>query len=412
MQKNLYVILPLALVIIIDTMGFGLILPVLGPLFMSPDSQMLATGTPIHVRTFYYGLTLAIFFICAFFASPILGSFSDQLGRKKVLLGCLFFIALSYILCAIGVMMNSVFLLVFGRALAGAAAGSQPIAQAAVIDISDADNKTANLSLISLCNSFGFAFGPLMAGLLSNDQLVSWFSYTTPFIVAAVLAALNIIALIFAFKETYVIKGSTKIDITKSFVSLKFAFSSKHLCILSLAFTLMSLAWGIYFQFISLFLNSQYQYGPTQIGWFMTAIAIIFAISLTFIIRICMSYLSTKSITILGFALMIIGLVAASIFQTQIAQWLCMFPVTIGLTLCYMPLLTLFSDSVDESSQGMIMGVTGSLGSVAWGTTGLIISILVAMGIHAPFIVAAILSVLGAILIGGLKAKTKPVTLG
>ena len=80
---------PLFLVLVIDTMGIGLIFPVLSPLFMSKTSGIIPAHLSIGARDLLYGLTLASYAIFMFVGAPFLGDLSDHLGRKKVLLICL-----------------------------------------------------------------------------------------------------------------------------------------------------------------------------------------------------------------------------------------------------------------------------------------------------------------------------------
>ena len=64
--------------------------------------------------------------------------------------------------------LRSVSLLLFGRFLSGLMAGSQPIAQAAVSDLSPEDQRALNMSLLTLALSVGIVLGPVMGGVLSE----------------------------------------------------------------------------------------------------------------------------------------------------------------------------------------------------------------------------------------------------
>src|SRR5262245_35146951 len=102
-NSQFYSLIGLFIVILIDTMGFGIIFPVISPLFLNTSSTMVPTNTSLSFRDLYYGLTLGIFSVFMFFAGPILGDLSDQLGRKKVILFCLFGSAISSVICALGI---------------------------------------------------------------------------------------------------------------------------------------------------------------------------------------------------------------------------------------------------------------------------------------------------------------------
>ena len=84
--------------------------------------------------------------LCWFFGSSLLGDLSDQVGRKKSLSICLIGSFLGYICAALSVSIGSMALMFFGRIVAGFTAGSQPIAQAAIIDSSEEAHKARNIS--------------------------------------------------------------------------------------------------------------------------------------------------------------------------------------------------------------------------------------------------------------------------
>ncbi|ATN85195.1 hypothetical protein AYO29_01045 [Coxiella burnetii str. Schperling] len=98
--------------------------------------------------------------ICWFFGAAILGDLSDTVGRKKALLVCLIGSFLGYLLSAFAVGIHSLTFLILGRVIAGFTAGSQPIAQAAIVDVSSEAHKARNIGLILLAISLGLSSGP------------------------------------------------------------------------------------------------------------------------------------------------------------------------------------------------------------------------------------------------------------
>ena len=88
--------------------------------------------------------------------------------------------------------------------IAGFTVDSQPVAQAAFIDMSTPDNKAKHIALIILSGCLGFAFGPLIAALLINPSIVSRFDFTTPLHAAAFLSIINIILLQLIFTKTFI----------------------------------------------------------------------------------------------------------------------------------------------------------------------------------------------------------------
>lgn len=140
MRSKSLTLFPLFLVLVIETMGMGIILPVLGPLFIDKAGTIIDPAMNLAWRQFLYGLTLGIFSIAMLFGAPILGDMSDRLGRKKTIVLSLLGSAIGLSISAVGIDLNSFLLLIFGRFFAGFFAGSQPIAQAAIADISTAED--------------------------------------------------------------------------------------------------------------------------------------------------------------------------------------------------------------------------------------------------------------------------------
>lgn len=198
-------ILPLLLIVFIDALGMGIIFPILTPIFMDLGG-ILNPATSITLRNLLYGITMCVFPLGMFFGTPILGDLSDFIGRKRILLICLFGVAISYFLSSIAIIVSSVSLLIVSRIIAGLFAGSMSTAQAAVIDISSPTQKTKNLSLMLLPTAIGFVAGPLIAGITGDKHLISWFSWWTPLVIAALMASFNIGYLWFTFKETLPIR--------------------------------------------------------------------------------------------------------------------------------------------------------------------------------------------------------------
>ena len=126
---------PLFLVLVIDTMGAGIIFPILSPLFMTPSESILPLATSENMRQFWYGATLSSWAVLMFIGAPFLGDLSDRIGRKKVLVLCLLGDSLGFILSGFGIQKSLLSFIIIGRLVSGFFSGSQSIAQAVIADI-------------------------------------------------------------------------------------------------------------------------------------------------------------------------------------------------------------------------------------------------------------------------------------
>lgn len=398
----------LFLILIIDTMNLGLVFPLFGPLFASKASTMLSANTSDLVRDLWYGLAVAIFNIFMFFGAPFLGDLSDHIGRRKVLLICLFGTAISVLISAWGVMINSLFLFIGGRALAGFVSGSQSLAQAAIVDMSAPARKAINLSLITLSTCIGFTLGPLLGSVLTKTQFVSRFGFTLPFLVAALLAFVNAVCLMMTFKETFYPGLVQRLRLSRGIEIFISAFTNQSIRVLSLLYLMAEFSWALYFQSLPLFLVRKYAYNSTEIGHLLTVMGILLGLSLLVVMKLLTRYLAVAQIVYYSFGLTALGCLLTMI-KGEWWVWFGAVPATVGGTLFYVGLLTLFSDAAGIEAQGWAMGVFAAIAAFAWGIGGVITGTLNSIGIYVPYIIASILMIVGMIgfkIESGATAKT------
>lgn len=162
--------------LLIDITGWGLIIPVLPKLIEQLIQGDISTAAKwAGWLGFAYAFTQFIF-------SPIIGSLSDQFGRRPVLLFSLFGFGIDYILLALAPTMGWLFA---GRIIAGITGSSITTASAYIADISNATTRAKNFGMIGAAFGLGFILGPVLGGLLGQ------FGPRVPFWTAAVLCLLN-----------------------------------------------------------------------------------------------------------------------------------------------------------------------------------------------------------------------------
>lgn len=405
-KSNFNVIIALTLVIIIDTMGIGLFFPVLSPLFMSANG-ILPIDASLGMRDFLYALVFGLFCLCMFFSAPIIGDLSDQWGRKRILLICLFGTIVSALLCAFAIEIRNIPLLIIGRLLAGVVAGCQPIAQAAIIDISDEKTKTKNLGLIGMASCLGFVIGPVAGGYLSDSTLMPWFNYSTPFLADALLAVINFFMLIFTFKDTYISTSFKSFDFKRQLRIFTDVFNHREVRNLSLVFLLYETSWSLYFQFMSVYLIQVHSYSSRQIGLFMSFVGLVLGITFLVFVRMALRFFRERKIALYSLIFAGISLFLPLIFASEKGQWLSVIPITIGVGLAWNTSLTLFSNAVKEEQQGWVMGISSSVASMAWVPGVLLTAGLDYLDFRLPFIVAGVFMFLAAILLSSQKQQSK-----
>lgn len=379
-------------------MGLGLVFPILNNLIVDPHSYYVAATLTDTTRNFIFGGIVASFMLSWFFGAPFLGDLSDNIGRKKSLMICLLGAMIGYLISGLGVTLNSMSLLIIGRIIAGFTSGSQPIAQAAIIDLSDPLHKTRNISFILLALSLGFIFGPLAGGVLSNKDIVSWFNFSLPFYFAAFISLVNALLLHKLFKETVNLKSRVKIKWHRAISIFQSAFRHEKIRYLSLIFLIMIFGWSSYYTFISMYLLKKYSFGPFDITLFMAVMGIGFGIGNGFLANFCAKRYNLQATVIISLLLGASGILLTVVTDTPNYAWICIIPIASLLSAAYAITLTIFSNQVDENAQGWVMGITGAIIALTFGINSLMVGLLSILGINTPLYISVIGLVVSALM--------------
>lgn len=399
MSSFRYVFWSLCGLIFIDGIGLGLIFPILTPVFLDPHLAIVDMGTSTAVRNFYYGLTLAVFPLGQFFSAPILGDFSDGLGRRKILVFAIYAVGVCYALSGLAIVYKSLWLLVLSRFLAGCVSGSQPIAQAAIMDMSAPEQKAKNLGYMFFFTSMGFTLGPLLGGWLSDASLVSWFDLATPMYVAALASIVCGYAVQCHFKETLTESRAVAFRPLYGVTLIYKALAMPAVrAFLTVSF-LLQLGWSCFFQMIPMYLTQVYAFTGQQVAHYITVIAIGFALAFCGAI----GYLTKrfKEMPVLKWASVVICLLFAFGYWLPSAAlfWWIGAPIGFCVANIYVLTATMASNRVPASYQGWLMGANMGLCSAAWFATPLIGSALINWRVEAPLVFALVMALISTVML-------------
>ena len=173
--------------VLLDMVGFGLIMPVLPRLIEDVGHTDLSHAAVIG------GWMFAAFSVAQFLFAPVMGSLSDAYGRRPLLLLAVFGLCLDYILCALAPTLAWLFL---GRVIAGICGSSYVIANAFIADVTAPEDRARAFGLMGAAFGVGFVIGPAIGGLLGE------FGPRVPFWVAAGIAGMNVLYGWFVLPET------------------------------------------------------------------------------------------------------------------------------------------------------------------------------------------------------------------
>lgn len=162
---------------LIDVIGFGLIIPVL------PRLLEELTGGGLSTAARWGGILMFTYAAMQFLFSPIIGGLSDRYGRRPVILASLFAFSIDFVIQGFA---PSLWWFFVGRVLAGITGASFTSGMAYIADVSPPEKRAQNFGLVGAAFGMGFIIGPLLGGVVSY-----YYGVRAPFFVAAGLAMLN-----------------------------------------------------------------------------------------------------------------------------------------------------------------------------------------------------------------------------
>ena len=177
----------LLLTIFIDTVGFGIILPLL-PFFAEKFG-----ASPLQVT-----LLATVYSFSQFIFAPLWGRLSDRIGRRPIILLTLFGLFLGYILLTFT---NSLMILFLVRAFVGSMAANSGVIHAYIADITSTSARAGAMAKVGAAHGLGFIIGPAIGGLFAGSDPVNP-NLALPFLIAAGLSGTAFCIACFQVRET------------------------------------------------------------------------------------------------------------------------------------------------------------------------------------------------------------------
>jgi len=339
------------LTVLIDAIGFGIVMPVLPGIVMKLGHVGLAEATRIG------GWLGVIYAAVQFLSGPMMGNLGDRFGRRPIILGALAGFAIDYALMGFAPTLGWLFL---GRALAGLFGASFGPAGAAMADLSAPEERAKHFGMIGGAFGVGFVIGPAIGGLLGEIG-PRW-----PFYAAAVLAAGNFLLGLFAFPETHAKQEIARFQWKRANPLGALIALRGHKGVLPVAFASFwwALASMIYPTTWAFFAIAAFNWTPGLIGASLALVGLLMALSQVLLVgRVVKRFGERRSAEIgIGFAMC--GFIAYALLRNG---WF-VFPV-LALTAMQslvMPSMSgLMSRRVPADAQGELQGFSGSIAALA-----------------------------------------------
>ena len=331
--------------IFIDSIGFGLILPVLPQLLMSVGRIELADAIEIGA---WMGLAISL---AAFTTAPILGNLSDRVGRRPVLLIALAGLALDYLLLAVAHTLPLIFL---GRVLSGALGGSYAPAQAAIADLTRPEDRARTFGYVSAAFGVGFVLGPVLGGLLGE------LGDRAPFYAASALAALNFFYGLFVFPESLARQHRRPFDWRRAnpLGALAAARAMPHMLAAALILTLWQIASLVYPLTWSFYGIAQFGWSSGMIGASLAAVGIVIAVSQMFLTGPAVKRFGERDAATIGLIGAVLGFVLYA-FARETWHAYAIMPVIAIQSLVQPSLMAMMSRRATVETQGEVQGIAG-----------------------------------------------------
>lgn len=345
LNKSLIVIFT---TIALDAVGIGLIFPIL--------PSLLQGVTHAENVAPCIGIMMALYAAMQFVFAPVLGSLSDRIGRRPVLLISLAGAIINYLFLAFA---PHLWMLLLGRAIAGLTSANTSVAAACITDISPDDQRARRFGLLNAMFGAGFIIGPVLGGALGDLGL------RLPFVAAAVLTACNLLLAFFLLPESRA-PSLEKIDLAalNPLRPLRWVFSVKGLLPIPVVFFMFAAAGEVYGTCWALWGRDAFQWNGLGIGLSLGAFGVCQTLAQAFLPGPAVKLLGERATVLTGVASACVALIVMA-FATRSWMVFAIMPVFALGGIGAPALQSLATRQVDESLQGHFQGVLASAVSLA-----------------------------------------------
>lgn len=339
------------LTILIDCLGFGVIIPVMPRLIEKLSHTNVSEAATIG------GWLLFAYAVMQFLFSPVLGGLSDRYGRRPVILLSLLGLGLDYVLLAFA---PSVEWLFVGRLIAGLCGASFSTASAYIADISAPEEKAKNFGMVGAAFGLGFILGPVIGGLAGNSDV------RLPFYIAAGLSLLNFLYGLFVLPESLPIDKRRAFDWKRAnplslfhnimrYPKLLLLFAG--LFLLFIAGKSVEVTWSYYTIF-------RFNWNEAQVGVSLGVVGVLVGVVQGALVGLVNKKFGQTKAILIGALLYGLGLLGFSLSSNIFILYGALIVYCFG-GICPPTLQSLISNQVPDTEQGELQGIFTGLVSLA-----------------------------------------------
>jgi MFS family permease len=367
-------LVPIFLIVLVDVLGFTIILPLL-PFY----SERLGASPTI------VGTLVSTYALCQLISGPILGQLSDRHGRRPLLLVSQAGTLAGFFLLAFA---QQIWLLFIARAIDGATAGNLSIAQAYISDVTKPQDRAKSFALIGIAFGFGFLVGPAISGFLAH-----YYGYQAPIFAACGLSFTTIVCTFFLLprREPVHIRneeaemmpgpGGKRLSLL-SWGEYRKYFRNPQLARLLLQWLFFAFSFSTFISGFALFAERRYTWnghavGVREVGYIFAFTGFIGMIMQGGVVGRLVQWFGEARVIQIGFITSLIGDVAIG-FTRTIGQLLWVAGLAnVGGAGLRPSLTSVITQAADKREVGVVIGLTQSLMSVAQITAPIISGLLI-----------------------------------
>lgn len=366
----------LCLIVFVDMVGFGVIIPSL-PFWTKS----------FGASAFEITLVMSVYATCQFIFAFPLGWLSDRVGRKPILTFSLLGSVISFTLVGFAETLAMVFI---ARALGGVMGANISVAYAYVADVTSGEERARAMGLLGASFGAGFVFGPFIGGAVASADPAN--PGQIAFFIGAAISAVAMIGSILFLKEPAAHRPTTE---TRGFkarlhgfaLALSIPIVLTPIVVAALAGLAMAGLEATY----ALWVNEAHGWGAQNTGLFFGYIGIILVIVQGGLIAPTIRWIGERGMLYLGLAIIAGGMALVAVSDTLVLVFLNGAMIAAGYGFIDPAVNSLISRNTPADKQGAVMGVLQSVSSltriVGPATAGLLFN---ELGRNAPYIAGAI----------------------
>ena len=407
MKKHLFVLLACLFVVMI---GFGITLPVLA---FYVERLALAEGASRRSIVVHVALLTGVYAFMQLIFAPVWGRWSDRVGRRPLILVGIAGYVVAQVMFGLS---TSLWLLYAARIVGGIlSSATLPASAAYVVDMTTKDERSRGMAWLGSATSLGVVVGPALGGLLSRRDWhltgSAWHfrvdSFSTPFLVAAFLGLLTLLAALRWLPESlpaasvaHATASSAPDELPKTWRMLVRTLAP--LLVLSLA---GQLALAMFEGTFSLFAQAKFNYGPAEVGYVFVVCGLVMTVLQTGAVGFLSGKISELTQIGAGFAVMGAGIALLATAQTRVLVFAFVALLSSGMAFIAPNLSALVSKRGGARQAGASLGIQGSANSLAQSVGPLLGGVLFIWHRNAPYVAGGTLLIALAAAIGW-KAST------